>query len=686
MSSTAAAATNAPPPEFTIDTADIVRLVLGWLTSMGFHTSARVLRDESGVGFVRGLLNPSTVVNQCRQGDWGSVLQALYLCQDTSFCNSLLQEQIILELANEEFSSSSNMGENNSNSHSLLSLAYSVLRVHRDELDRVYMDEDDSSQPQPQQKSNNKNNLNRISMARSLEQRLAQLASNPSKYSEQPEERRKVLFGTTTSKQQRRNKVADTVEQTLRQVPKDRLPILIQQAIKWQAYTGQLPFVKEIIHSDDERQQQESTTSQKKKKKKRKKRKHFDLVMGDVTTPGVVVGDSGGENVNDDDDDDEPVTQDVYQKVKFGKSAVCESALFIPPSNVGASGGLITGSSDGLIEVWDSSYSQLNTSDYPYQSNDQVMGHSNPVLALAVSNDGDMLASGDATGKVKVWKLATGKCLRQYQAHANAGITCLALSRDATKLLTGSTDGICREFGLVTQHVLQEYHGHSSYLQSCEYVLAWTGKTAEDSSRGDETLWVVTGSADGTVRFWQKGQCLTILQPTTATMSSKSSLSSLVVDPTQILPESPGIVAVIPIGSHKNSVLIVPRSSCAYRVDMGGTVLQTYRATEQKSSKKKDDDGIPIFCAASVSTSWYWVYLVTTHGDLLIFHVHSGKCKHVLRDFAKDSTAKTSSGGESSSSGAVEVTQLIHHPIQSTLLAAYSNDKKQKKGVLTVWK
>jgi hypothetical protein len=52
-----------------------------------------------------------------------------------------------------------------------------------------------------------------------------------------------------------------------------------------------------------------------------------------------------------------------------------------------------------------------------------------------------------------------------------------------------------------------------------------------------------------------------------------------------------------------------------------------------------------------------------------------------IHDFAIDSTSKTNND-----SRVAEISALIHHPFKSSTVAAYSNDKTQKKGVLTIWK
>lgn len=71
------------------------------------------------------------------------------------------------------------------------------------------------------------------------------------------------------------------------------------------------------------------------------------------------------------------------------------------------------GGSDGLIEVWDYAKMQLETEKLKYQKDGLFMVHQGPVLSLDFSLDNRLLASGDQTGTLKVWKVADGKCLRQ---------------------------------------------------------------------------------------------------------------------------------------------------------------------------------------------------------------------------------------------------------------------------------
>ena len=640
--------------EFSVEAADLIRLTMGFLTAQGLHESARVLRKESGIGFVDGVIRRSTVASAIRRGDWGSVLRGTFLLADDAnsaggYISGNVSEQIILELAEED--------EN-------LNLAYSLLKVHRDSLDRIIEggEGEKNSEQRKQKKSSSKSSLRKISKARSLEQKLAEIAANPRKFANNAEERYLTLYGAQKSKNERREELARKIEDQ-KEIPLNRFPALIQQAMKWQSHTGQLPWVKEIYYDDDV-----SGGKIKKNSSKRRKRKRYDLVVGEVAGDlNISVGDESGAGKYEEDGEDlADIPQDTLSKVKFGKAAVCESALFF-------SQGLITGSSDSLIEIWDpkSSYKDLNTTDYSYQR-EHVMGHTDAaVLCMTVSNDGEILVSGDSIGKVKVWKLSTGKCLRQYQAH-DTSVTALALSRDASRILTGCASGICREFGIVTQTVLQVYEGHTSYIHACEYALDWKFADDKNPQTAASNGWVVTSSADGTVRVWKKGLIVRILQPPPDYLKAfqlKGQSFSLVVDPTTVRTECPAIHSILQIPGEESRMLVVPRSSAAFLTNLEGTVLQVYNSESPEA----------VFLAASITTSV--VYLASSTGNCLIFSLRTGKLLQSIHEFAIDSTAKTSN-----ESRVAEISGLIHHPFKSSTLAAFSNDKTQKKGVLTVWK
>jgi WD40 repeat protein len=94
-------------------------------------------------------------------------------------------------------------------------------------------------------------------------------------------------------------------------------------------------------------------------------------------------------------------------------------------------GWMVTGSNDKTLRLWD-----LKTGVVLKK----MEGHRKEVGALAVSRDGQLIASGDVGGEVIVWHGETGESLTQpFKAHFSH-ILSLDFSSDGTVLATGSWD------------------------------------------------------------------------------------------------------------------------------------------------------------------------------------------------------------------------------------------------------
>ena len=252
---------------------------------------------------------------------------------------------------------------------------------------------------------------------------------------------------------------------------------MLQQSIKWQCHTGVLPTVQRLFANDHDPQQQnekgdegdDQNQSGKKSRKKRKNKHHitddeqkFDLILGNVHVHISTIDGKKKRSKKGDDGAmlsttfasttsaaERRIPSKPHQSIRLGKKSYIESAIFIPDGS-----GLITGSSDGFIEVWGEpsslsstsvettsddagaaaaaaadlllssniDYEKLRTADLPYQKSDDLMMHDTAVLSMAVSNDGTLLGSTSNDGTVCVWKIGDGKLLRKMErAHGGVG-------------------------------------------------------------------------------------------------------------------------------------------------------------------------------------------------------------------------------------------------------------------------
>jgi WD40 repeat protein/predicted Ser/Thr protein kinase len=114
-------------------------------------------------------------------------------------------------------------------------------------------------------------------------------------------------------------------------------------------------------------------------------------------------------------------------------------------------------------------------------------GHAQEVVAVAVSPDGQYLASAGLDRSIKVWELATGR--ERLTIHGHDGpIFTVAFSTDGQRIITGSEDKTARVWDFVTGREILRLEGHSRNVE----VVAFSS----DDRR------ILTGDVDRTVRLW----------------------------------------------------------------------------------------------------------------------------------------------------------------------------------------
>ncbi|WP_242060045.1 NB-ARC domain-containing protein [Oscillatoria sp. FACHB-1407] len=122
-----------------------------------------------------------------------------------------------------------------------------------------------------------------------------------------------------------------------------------------------------------------------------------------------------------------------------------------------------------------------------------LKGHSSWVWSLAFSPDGATLASGSDDRTVKLWDLQTGQC-RHTLSHEGS-IWSVAYSADGKYFASGSEDQTVKLWDLHTGQCLKTLTGHDSWVRS----IAFCPTSRLLASAGD----------DGTIKLWNlaTGRC-----------------------------------------------------------------------------------------------------------------------------------------------------------------------------------
>ncbi|NET56356.1 MAG: TIR domain-containing protein [Symploca sp. SIO2E6] len=131
------------------------------------------------------------------------------------------------------------------------------------------------------------------------------------------------------------------------------------------------------------------------------------------------------------------------------------------------------------------------------------------VLSVAISPDGQIIASGNADGQLQLWDLK-GNLIAQSSQRQKHGINSIAFSPDGKTIVGGSADKTLRLWDLKGEPIGKPFTGHQNSVTSV--AISPDGKT------------IVSGSWDKTVRLWDlKGE--PIAQPFTGHKSNVTSVA-----------------------------------------------------------------------------------------------------------------------------------------------------------------
>jgi serine/threonine-protein kinase len=159
------------------------------------------------------------------------------------------------------------------------------------------------------------------------------------------------------------------------------------------------------------------------------------------------------------------------------------------------------------IKIWD-----FATAEVPNTLND---GHTAPILALSLSADGSLLASGSEDNTIKIWDAIAGKLLHTLKGHT-APVTSVAISRDGKTVISGSEDNTIKIWDVPTTALRHTLTEHTDKVYAV--ALSLDGKT------------IASGSQDFTVKLWhtETGELIrTLSQPA----GHRNAVSAVAISP-----------------------------------------------------------------------------------------------------------------------------------------------------------
>jgi WD40 repeat protein len=165
---------------------------------------------------------------------------------------------------------------------------------------------------------------------------------------------------------------------------------------------------------------------------------------------------------------------------------------------------LASGSRDGTIKLWHIQDGKeiYTLKDQPTNNHPSFYYPSiQPVYSVAFSPDGKILASGSGYKTITLWKVKSGKKLGVLKGHMQS-VRSVAFSSDGEILASGSEDRTIKLWQVQERITIDTLTGHKNTVNSVAF--SPDGKSlVSGSSDGNIKLWCGERNCESTIQTWQ---------------------------------------------------------------------------------------------------------------------------------------------------------------------------------------
>ncbi|KAI9297969.1 WD40 repeat-like protein [Neoconidiobolus thromboides FSU 785] len=150
---------------------------------------------------------------------------------------------------------------------------------------------------------------------------------------------------------------------------------------------------------------------------------------------------------------------------------------------------IITGSKDASIIIWDfNTFQKIHTFPGGRRELKKFEGHTKPILSMALSFDGKLLASGGRDNKIIIWDLESLNYKGQFIQHKDA-VSGLTFRLNSYDLYSCSFDRTIKVWNAEEMSYIETLFGHQDHIYDIQAL--------------SKEQCVTSGARDKTVRLWK---------------------------------------------------------------------------------------------------------------------------------------------------------------------------------------